>query len=148
MNHWNDLPRLVRERAPKIIQRALNVLIIGAPTPKVARPAPLPDRNTDAINAYFQSQAEIDPEDDWDLVPDIPTAVDAEYYDSAEGEEYHEEDVGYNGQEHWDDSGDRGTNDGVEDEVQLGGQDDLVGGQDDLLGARTRSRPSLGDEEE
>jgi len=108
----------------------------------------LPDRQHRRHQRVFPVQAEIDPEDDWDLVPDIPTAVDAEYYDSAEGEEYHEEDVGYNGQEHWDDSGDRGTNDGVEDEVQLGGQDDLVGGQDDLLGARTRSRPSLGDEEE
>jgi hypothetical protein len=73
MNHWNGLPRLVRERAPKIIQRALNVLIIGAPTPKVPGPAPLPARNDAAINAYFESQPELDLEEDLDLIPDIPS---------------------------------------------------------------------------
>lgn len=124
MNHWNDLPELVRDRAPKIIQRALNVLIIGAPTPKVAGPTPLPEGNTDAINAYFESQPEIDPEDDWDLVPDIPVAVDAEYYDSAEGEEYDEEGD-------WHDSGHRVSNE-----------------EEDHPGARARLRPSLGDDDE
>jgi hypothetical protein len=137
MNHWNGLPRVVRERAPKIIQRALNVLIVGAPTPLVPGPAPLPERNTAAINAYFEAQPEIDPEEDWDRSTDIPTAVDAEFYDSAEGENYDDDED--NGREGSDDAGDRLNNDT---QVDGDGEDN----EDAPGGARARTRPSMGDE--
>jgi hypothetical protein len=143
MNHWNGLPRLVRERAPKIIRRALNVLIIGAPTPKVPGPAPLPERNDAAINAYFESQPDIDHEEDLNLIPNIPTAVDAEYYDSAEGENYDDEEDG-------EDNGRQGSDDGgdcLNDDARVEGDEENHEDDEEAPGgARARTRPSMGDE--